>query len=200
MSRDYSYMRFSNNEDRIELCLERKIRKSGYAGFISSKHFNDIIVIFVNDTLLDENCIRRGYIAVQDDGTHPEIILDTATFNGIKRGVATARFLLFHEIGHYFCGHFKEKSTLKDEFCKRNTLLKNYEVATHEVEADCFGAEYLGAEYVIRALQDSMEQRMTNDLFCGTLENAVSQMAMREYQLRIDAVQEHFGIYQNDEE
>ena len=200
MARDYSFMRFANKEDRIELCLERKIRKSGYAGFISSKYFEELIVIFVNDRLLDEYCIRGGYISVQEDGTHPKIILDTATFNDIKRGVATARFLLFHEIGHYFCGHFAEKSTLEDEFHKRNLHLKSYEVSTDEVEADCFGAEFLGAEYAIGALQDAMEQRMINDLLCGTLENDASQMAMREYQLRIDAVQERFGLYQKDKE
>lgn len=196
MAREYSFMRFGNRNNRIELCLERKVRKSGYAGFISSKLLREVIGIFVNDNLLDENCIRGGYITVWEDGTYPRIILDTATFNGIKRGSVTDRFLLFHEIGHYFCGHLLTLSTLEAEFSERNVHLERYEVSADEVEADCFGAEYLGAEYAIWALQEAMEQRMAGDLLCGSVENTASKMAILEYQLRIDAVNEYFGLYE----
>lgn len=114
-----SYMRFGKGKRIIELCLERKARKHGFAGIVASKLFRETIGIYINDELLEEYCIGRGYITAQEDGTHPIIILDTDTFNGIKRGENADRFLLLHETGHYSCGHLAESSALDDEFSYR---------------------------------------------------------------------------------
>lgn len=57
----------------------------------------------------------------------------------------------------------------------------------------------LASNYGVRfvwALQEAMEQRMADDLLCGSVENTASKMAILEYQLRIDAVNEYFGLYE----
>ena len=199
MAREYTVMRLGKGKKKIELCLERRIRKYGYAGLIISNLFQEEIIIRVNESRLDEYCIRRGYISAREDGTHPKIIIDTDSFNGIKRGVIADRFMLFHEIGHYCCGHLTNPPELEAEFSKRIEHLENDEVSADEVAADCFAAEYLGPEQVILALQEAMEQRMTNDLFYGTADDPISKMAIYEYQLRIDAVNERFGLLEEDE-
>lgn len=199
MAREYTVMRFGKRKKKIELCLERRIRKNSYAGLIISNFFREEIVILVDDSRLDGYCIRRGYISALEDGTHPKIILDTDSFNGIKQGVIADRFLLFHEIGHYCCGHLTNPPELEAEFSKRIACLENDEVSADEVAADCFAAEYLGPEQVILVLQEAMGQRMTNDLFYGMAEDPISKMAIYEYQLRIDAVNERFGLLEEDE-
>ena len=57
-----------------------------------------------------------------------------------------------------------------------------------------FAVNYIGAEAVVWALQDSMERRMTADLVCGVEEEDISQKALLEYQLRIDAINDRFGL------
>ena len=199
MAKEYSVMRFRNGKNIVELCLERKIRKNGYAGLVFSKLFGETIGIFVDENHLDERCIRGGYITARKDGTDPCIILDGATFNGIKRGEATARFLLMHEIGHYCCGHLADPPLLEDELSKRKACLAENNVSSEEVEADCFAAEYLGAVCARWALQEAMEQRMTRDVFFGVAMEPDSQMVRREYQLRIEPVNERFGLSEEDE-
>ena len=199
MARVYSVLRFHNGKDIVELCLERKIRKNGFAGIVFSKLFDETIGIYVNDCLLDEYCIRGGYITVLEDGTCPRIILDTATLNGIKRGVVASRFLLMHEIGHYCCGHLTDPPLVEDENSKRIACLLKNDVSSDEVEADCFAAEYLGAENVRWALQETMEQRMTRDLFFRVEMEPESKIALREFQLRIESVNERFGLSEEDE-
>ena len=199
MAREYTYMRFDNKKDIIEVCLERKVRKNGFAGLVSSKLFGETVWVFVDETHLDERCIRGGYINARKDGTNPCIVLDTATFIGIKRGETNARFLLMHEIGHYCCGHLADPPLLEDEYSKRKACLEENDVSSEELEADYFAAEYLGAVYVRWALQEAMEQRMTRDFRLGVEGEPVSQMALCEYQLRIDSISEQFGLYEEDE-
>ena len=71
MAREYIVMRLGKGKKKIELCLERRIRKYGYAGLIISNLFQEDIVILVDDSRLYEYCIRRGYISAREDGTHP---------------------------------------------------------------------------------------------------------------------------------
>lgn len=39
MAREYTVMRFGKRKKKIELCLERRIRKNSYAGLIISNFF-----------------------------------------------------------------------------------------------------------------------------------------------------------------
>lgn len=192
MSREFSFMRFGKGDRMIEVCLERKVQKNGFAGFVFSKRFHEDILIVVNDILLNERNIRGGYITVQENGTNPIIILNNWTFNEIKRGVPSARLLLFHEIGHYCCGHLNHLPTLESEHKRRREYAAQNSVSPEELEADSFAADYLGGEYVVWALQDSMESRLAINLMDGVYSD--SALALQEYQLRIDAINEHYGL------
>lgn len=188
MGREYTFMRLGRQGQKIALCLERKIRKNGYAGFISSKCLRDTVMLVVNDAFLDEHGIRIGYITAQEDGTNPTIILTSTAFIGLKQGSLSVRFFLMHELGHYYHGHLEQPQELEDDFLKRQAALAKGIVPKEELEADNFAVQYLGAENAMTALQEVMEERMIYDLMCGTSADPTSELALREYQLRIDAI------------
>lgn len=194
MSRGFSFMRFGKGNRMIEVCLERKARKNGFAGFVFSKRCREDILVVVNDALLDERNVRGGYITAHENSTDPIIILSSWVFNEIKRGVPSARLLLLHEIGHYCCGHLNHPPVLESEFEQRRDYAVQNSVSPEEMEADSFVAEYLGAEYVVWALQNSMEERLAIDLMEGVHSDSRNDLVLREYQLRIDAINERYGL------
>lgn len=194
MSREYTYMPFGKGAHRLEVVLERKVRKGGYAGFVASKQFRETIGVVVREDLLDEMNVRSVYITAKKDGRDPRIILSTETFVGIKRGCIADRFLLLHEVGHYACGHLVDPPDIEEEFAMRERLLEDNQVSKDELDADAFAANYLGAEVVAWALQEKMERRLATDLMCGVEEEDISQKALLEYQLRIDAINDRFCL------
>ena len=194
MAREYTYMPFGKGAHRLEVVLERKVRRGGYAGLVVSKQFPGTIGIVVREDLLDEMNVQSVYITAKKDGSDPCIILSMETLVGIKRGCIADRFSLLHEVGHYVCGHLVDPPELEEENAMRERLLEVNQVSQDEVEADAFAVNYLGAEAVVWALQDSMERRMTADLVYGVEEEDISQKALLEYQLRIDAINDRFGL------
>lgn len=188
MSREYTYMPFGKGTHRLEVVLERKVRKGGYAGFVTSKQFRETIGVVVREDFLDEMSVRSVYITANKDGSAPCIVLSMETFVGVKRGCIADRFSLLHEVGHYACGHLMDPPDLKEENAMRERLLEDNQVSKDELDADAFAANYLGAELVAWALQESMEQRLATDLMCGVEEEDISKKALLEYQLRIDAI------------
>ena len=194
MAREYTYMPFGKGAHRLEVFLERKVRRGGYAGLVVSKQFPGTIGIVVREDLLDEMNVQSVYITAKKDGSDPCIILSMETLVGIKRGCIADRFSLLHEVGHYVCGHLVDPPELEEENAMRERLLEENQVSQDEVDADAFAANYLGADAVVRALQESMERRMAADLVYGVEEEDISQKALLEYQLRIDAINDRFGL------
>jgi len=190
-------MGFGKGNNRIELYLKRKVGKNCYAGFVWSKRFPEIVDILVADSFLMEKGIRVGYITARKDGTDPCIIIQNWVFNGIKQGDHAVRVALFHELGHYCCGHLNNMRLLEDEFEERKKCVAEGQVLQEEKEADLFAAEYLGPTYVYWALQDSLDQRYALAI---CYDDPTREMAMREYQLRIDAINEAFGLMDYDDE
>lgn len=188
MGREYCTMRLGRHGQKVELCLERRIRKNGYAGFVSSKCFREDVLIVVNDGFLEDQGIRVGYITAREDGTNPMVIMTSTAFTELKQGYRSARFFLMHELGHYCHGHLAQPPKLEDEFSKREAAINKDIVPKEELEADSFAAQYLGAENAIAALQEAMEDRMAYDLMCGASADPISKLVHREYQLRIDAI------------
>ena len=188
MGREYCTMRLGRHEQKVELCLERRIRKNGYAGFVSSKCFREDVLIVVNDGFLEDQGIRVGYITAREDGTHPMVIMTSTAFTELKQGHLSVRFFLMHELGHYYHGHLAQPPKLEDVFSEREASMNKGIVPKEELEADSFAAQYLGAERAIAALQEAMEERMAYDLMCGTSADPISELVLCEYQLRIDAI------------
>ena len=188
MGREYCTMRLGRHGQKVNLCLERRMRKNGYAGFVSSKCFQEDVLIVVNDGFLEEQGIRLGYITAREDGSHPMVIMTSTAFTELKQGHISVRFFLMHELGHYYHGHLVQPPKLEDEFVKRETAIGKGVVPKEELEADSFAVQYFGVENVIAALQEVMEERMAYDLMCGTSADPISELALCEYQLRIDAI------------
>ena len=188
MSREFSYMRFGKGPRQMALYTERKICKNGYAGVIFSPLLNESIRIFVNDRRLEDMAIRVGYISVLPDGTDPVIFLTTDAFYALKRGSRSMRFLLLHEIGHYVCGHLSRPPRAGDPNYRRFELVTRGQVCPDELEADRFAAAYLGQAYAVQALQDAMTERLRYDLRTGAFGDALSNGALAEFQMRMDAI------------
>ena len=188
MSREFSYMRFGRGARQIMLYLERKICKTGYAGLIFAPLLPEPIRIFVNDRRLEEMGIRVGYISVLPDGTDPVIFLTSEAFCALKRGSRSMRFLLFHEIGHYVCGHLSRPPRAEDPHRRRFELVTRGQVCPDELEADRFAAAYLGDDYAVWALQDAMSERLRFDIRTGAFGDEISCGALAEFQMRIDAI------------
>ena len=203
MARDFSYMHFKKGEEKITICLEKKIHKTGFAGFVGSPRFQENILLCVADERLAKLNIRGGYITTKEDGSDPRVFLDSNTFDNIKRGDIAARFMLFHEMGHYCCGHLASPPDVQEESKRRKALISQGKVSEEEVEADRFAAEYLGPETVMEALQEAQENRFAFDLYNGTQNEECSILAVREFRLRMDAIATYFGIadeYEDEEE
>ena len=194
MAREYAYIPFGKGAHRLEVVLERKVRRGGYAGLVASKQFPETIGIVVREDFLDEMNVQSAYITAKKDGRDPRIILSTETFVGIKRGCIADRFSLLHEVGHYVCGHLVDPPDLKEENAMRERLLEENQVSQDELDADAFAANYLGAEVVAWALQEKMERRMATDLAYGVEKEDLSKKALLEYQLRIDAINDRFCL------
>ena len=75
MAREYTYMPFGKGAHRLEVVLERKVRRGGYAGLVVSKQFPGTIGIVVREDLLDEMNVQSVYITAKKDGSDPRIIL-----------------------------------------------------------------------------------------------------------------------------
>ena len=141
MGREYCTMRLGRHEQKVELCLERRIRKNGYAGFVSSKCFREDVLIVVNDGFLEDQGIRGGYITAREDGTHPMVIMTSTAFTELKQGHLSVRFFLMHELGHYYHGHLAQPPKLEDVFSEREASMNKGIVPKEELEADIFAAE-----------------------------------------------------------
>ena len=188
MSREFSYMRFGKGARQIALYTERKICKNGYAGVIFSPLLPESIRIFVNDRRLEDMAIRVGYISVLPDGTDPVIFLRSDAFYALKRGSRSMRFLLLHEIGHYVCGHLSRPPRSEDPHLRRFELVTRGQVCPDELEADRFAAAYLGPDYAALALREAMDERLRFDMRTGAFGDALSNGALAEFQMRIDAI------------
>ena len=188
MSREFSYMRFGKGTRQMALYTERKICKNGYAGVVFSPLLHESIRIFVNDRRLEDMAIRMGYISVLPDGTDPVIFLTTDAFYALKRGSRAMRFLLFHEIGHYVCGHLSRPPRAGDPNRRRFELVTRGLVCPDELEADRFAVTYLGRDYAIWALQEAMGERLCFDMRTGAFGDEISNGALAEFQMRIDAI------------
>ena len=188
MSREFSYMRFGKGARQIALYTERKICKNGYAGVIFSPLLAESIRIFVNDRRLAEMSIRLGYISVLPDGTDPVIFLTTEAFYALKRGSRSMRFLLLHEIGHYVRGHLSRPPRAGDPNYRRFELVSRGQVCPDELEADRFAVAYLGQDYAVWALQEAMGERLCFDMRTGAFGDELSNGALAEFQMRIDAI------------
>ena len=81
--------------------------------------------------------------------------------------------------------------------CSMHTMWKSeneFDFSIIDRYMDAFAVNYLGTEAVVWALQESMERRMAADLACCIEEDDISQKALLEYQLRIDAINDRFGL------
>ena len=129
MAREYTYMPFGKGAHRLEVVLERKVRRGGYAGLVVSKQFPETIGIVVREDLLDEMNVQSVYITAKKDGSDPRIILSMEALVGIKRGCIADRFSLLHEVGRYVCGHLADPPELEEENAMRERLLEENQVS-----------------------------------------------------------------------
>lgn len=97
---------------------------------------------------------------------------------------------MFHEIGHYRLGHLDVCTEIEQESAERKRLLREYKVYQVELEADRFAASYMGIDEAIAALTEAQECRMRDDIIYGSYGAELSILALREYDFRIQALEE----------
>ena len=127
-----------------------KPMQNGIVGLVTSRIFSDKIPIII-DNIPDEECdLDFACLACGKNGSVPRIIISREVFYDIKRGKPYARFILLHEIGHYFHKHHLIQNKYRDE--ERAELASCDEASEEEIKADLFAAEYLGIEKVVEGL------------------------------------------------
>lgn len=183
-------MKFGKSRaERIEICMERKPHRSGWAGLICSPLFRRNLSIIINEDLLDRLGVNNGFITTSDDGSMDAVIMTRDVFDGFKQGKAYCRLFLFHEIGHFVRGHLDSMQSIADESEMRIEYIRNGSVPPRELEADMFAVKYLGTQTVLCGLRDGQEQRSARDMLDGVSNDETSIAALREYDLRIAAIE-----------
>ena len=146
----YQEMSFGKKQKRISLIHMNKPIQNGIVGLVTSRMFSDKIAIII-DNIPDEECDRDfACLACGKNGSVPRIIMSREVFYDIKRGKPYARFILLHELGHYFHQHHLIQNKYRDE--ERAELASNDEASEEEIKADLFAAEYLGIEKAVEGL------------------------------------------------
>lgn len=194
MNNEYMIIRFSKNGQEPDISIELlpEPEKSCYAGdiwFLPERNEEDAMFVFVDDSIHDDG-IRGCFATKIDNWTIPAIVMDSETFFGFLHGSDVYKFKIFHEIGHYRLGHLDVQTDIDQEFEERKRLLKEHKVYQAELDADRFAASYVGVDVSIDALTEAQENRMTHDIVDGSFGSELSTLALREFDLRIQALED----------
>ena len=194
MNREYLTFNFSKAGQAADISIELlpTPEDNCYAGdvwFLPERNDEEAMLVIVDDSIYDDG-ISSCYATKIDNWTIPTIIMDSETFSGFMSGKDLSRFKVFHEIGHYRLGHLDVCTEIEQESAERKRLLREYKVYQVELEADRFAASYMGIDEVIAALTEAQECKMRDDIIYGFYGAELGILALREYDLRIQALEE----------
>lgn len=176
-------MSFGKKKNRIDVYHLNKPWKNGLAGMITSNLFQEKVGIVVDEVLLSKNEADYACLGVSENGIAPRIVMANDIFYGFKRGCPMARFVVFHELGHYFHGDLNESFNTENYDAERINIATQGKVIDVEVEADIFAVNYLGVDTALDGL--------------SKLSNQVSQvvgsdLAVSEIRSRINIIRDKF--------
>ena len=184
----YHTMSFGKKENRILLTHLKKPVRYGFAGMVSSRLFPQNVALIVSQQSNTEREYDLACLAIAPGSSSVRIEMDDSIFYGVKRGENLARTVLFHELGHYYHNHLKGGTMDISKYdTERFAKAASGEPIQQEVEADAFAAQYLGLNYVEEGLR-SLIGVLRNHIDEGIFDDETGEMAVRELELRIEAL------------
>lgn len=193
MERQSLVFKYSKSVEKAGISIELlpEPEESCYAGdiwFLPERNDDEAMFVFVYDSIHNDG-IRGCFATKIDNWTIPAVVMDSETFYGFLNDSDSCKFKIFHEIGHYRLGHLDVQTDIDQEFEERKRLLKEHKVYQVELDADRFAASYVGADISINALTEAQEGRMSHDIVDGSYRSELSILALREFDLRIHALE-----------
>jgi len=176
MKRTINRMSFGKNDKRIDIFHLTKPQKNGIAGLIESKQFKDKIGMIVDDDLQTNYDADFACLVTSKNGIAPRIIMERRIFLGLKRGDAMSRFIIFHELGHYYNKDINESFNSEKYDAERINYVEQGSILKNEAAADDFAVEYLGRDTSIKGL---------NELYDQVISANENEMAATEITLRL---------------
>ena len=147
------------------------------------------ILIEVNEERMVEHKARGARIAVFDN-IGPMITLDSISFEKLyAKGNKDDLFILFHEVGHYMCGHFESPLSEEEVAMERVKCILSGEVWHEELEADRYAARMIGIQPAIDGLKQMMRESSQKDMDAGYFGDESWMLTMRDYMNRIKALE-----------
>lgn len=174
----YSRMYFGKGKGRICVVHITKPNKTGFAGMVTSKMFNDNIAIIVDRSDPIQRDFDFSCLAFSKGGTVPRIMIQEDLFYDFKRGTDEARTILLHEIGHYANGdhgheHYDDNRL---ETAQMGSVLEM------EIRADFFAADYLGYDIVLcglKALKKRILSFLSDESTSDAYQSTIAELAAR---------------------
>ena len=190
-----NYMYFGKGKDRIKLTHLSRPWKLGLVGYITSNLFDGMIPLKIVDSNLGNITIDLAGLGLNSKSNTAFIALDEEIFYGIKRGSKMARFILLHEVGHFFHRNDNEKMSLSpdDKDKLREEAVRNGSVLKDELDADSFAASYLGKDALegIQELKRRMQEQIEQiEIQYGDECEHNGDIAIKEIELRISTLKE----------
>ena len=152
-----------------------------------------IIPIELNDEKMERTHSGIARIALYGDDRddHPMITLTEDCYQAIK-DKASSEFCIYHELGHYFCGHLTSENT--EGYRKARTdAIKNHTVFWQEEMADAFATHYVSGDLIAAELDDR-NAYFSALHYSSAIDEDDFQMMTSEYTYRSSAVRAYCGL------
>lgn len=102
--RKLNVLSFGKDDKRIKVVLCRRPKSNCLVGMIRGKCLQKDLAIILDAYGSDEPEYQYAALMKHESGLFA-IHMTLDVFQGIRYGDAMARTCLFHELGHYLCGH-----------------------------------------------------------------------------------------------
>ena len=173
-------MSFGKKDQRIDIFHLSKPQKNGIAGLIESKQFKDKIGMIVDDDLQTNYNADFACLVTSKNGIAPRIVMERSIFWGLKRGDAMSRFIIFHELGHYYHKDLDDGFNSEKYDAERINNVEQGKILKNEAAADDFAENYLGKDTSVKALKELYNQVVAMD---------GNEMAATEISLRLRSLE-----------
>lgn len=183
-------MSFGKKGNRITLVHMNKPISLGLIGMLQSPLFSENIALVIDASPEDDRDYTFACLAYAAGNCHPRILMDRELFYDVIRGSAEARFILFHEIGHYVNQDCAELGFNNDTYQEsRINATENSVVSKHEAAADDFAVRYFGREQAIKGLS-CLLSRIKGKYDNEDYDANDTRLAIKELEMRIQRIRE----------
>ena len=172
-------------------------QKSTVGEISNVKKNKTVAYIILDDEYIKKSNMRDMLVTYLKDNSQEPIHLIYLTNSQLKKfqtKKAVELFPLYHEIGHIHYEHLLKQGQKNQNDIRnsRMSAIKNNTLTIEEKQADYFATVHFNPTIAIKALTKLKEARAEYDYQRGVLGKTMSNLALKEYDIRIKAIEANF--------